>query len=66
MVLGSRAADVQNIINSRDLPGMAGFDHELKTLAARRRRAGNGSVQLPAGKHRTLGWEHKAILKLPA
>ena len=49
MVLGSKEADVQRILDSRDLPGMAGFDHELKVLAARRRRGETSAIQLPAG-----------------
>lgn len=49
MVLGSKEADVQKILNSRDLPGMAGFDHELRTIAARRKRQKDATVQLPLG-----------------
>ncbi len=49
LVLGSKASEVQRVLNSHDLPGMAGFDHELKTLAARRKRVTDQAVQLPTG-----------------
>jgi len=36
MVVGSASAEVAAVRNSRDLPGMASFDHELRNLASRR------------------------------
>lgn len=50
MVLGSSAAEVQKVVESRDLPGMAGFDEELKRMAARRRRTNATVHQLPSGR----------------
>ena len=51
LVLGSNASDIQRIRDSRDLPGMASFDHELRTLAARRKKDNNQAIQLPTGEH---------------
>ena len=50
MVLGSKESAVKKVMESRDLPGMAGFDHELKTLAARRKRESSQTIQLPSGQ----------------
>ena len=49
MILASTKEQVQAVQTSRDLPGLAGFDHELK-LAARRRRGTNKHLTLPSGK----------------
>ena len=48
-MLASSHSEVRAVQNARDLPGMAGFDHELK-LAMRRRRTGPAVLTLPPGK----------------
>ena len=50
LVVGSASSEVAAVRNSRDLPGMAGFDHELRTLASRRQRGSAVSAALPTGK----------------
>jgi len=55
MVVGSALAEVAAVRNSRDLPGMAGFDHELRILASRRQRSNAASPVLPSGEfHRSI------------
>ncbi len=49
-VLGSSQADVQAVQNARDLPGLAGFDHEeLRSMRRRRNHAPTASASLPSG-----------------
>jgi hypothetical protein len=49
MVVGSALAEVAAVRNSRDLPGMADFDHELRNLASRRQRSSTATITLPTG-----------------
>ena len=49
-VLGSSKADVQAVQNAKDLPGLAGFDHEeLRSMRRRRTHAATASSSLPSG-----------------
>lgn len=48
MLLASSVEDVQKVRSAKDLAGLAGFDHELRTAARRRRQTG-GAVELPKG-----------------
>ena len=48
MMVASSQEQVQAVQQSRDLPGLAGFDHELRT-AARRRRQAPTQLTLPTG-----------------
>ena len=49
-MVGSAPAEVEAVRNSRDLPGMAGFDHELRILASRRQRGNTAPAALPTGE----------------
>ena len=49
MLVASTQEQVQGVQRSRDLPGLAGFDHELRTAATRRRRAAT-QLTLPTGQ----------------
>ncbi|KAK9804353.1 hypothetical protein WJX72_008599 [[Myrmecia] bisecta] len=51
MMLASSAAEVEAIQHSRDLPGLAGFDHEHKQAMRRRQHAGGGALVLPKGEY---------------
>lgn len=50
LLLGSRHGEVEAVRASRDLPGLAGFDHELGVLAARARPGTAAGVKAPNGK----------------
>ena len=50
LVIASTHSEVQAVRNSRDLPGLAGFDQELRTLATRRRQSSaTAAIKLPTG-----------------
>lgn len=48
LMVASSKEQVQAVQHSRDLPGLAGFDHELRQ-AARRRRGATSQLALPTG-----------------
>ena len=55
-VLGSTRADVQAVKDAKDLPGLAGFDHEeLRNMRRRRTHAGVASLSLPTGQRNLSG-----------
>jgi hypothetical protein len=50
MLLASNAAAVKAVQGARDLPGLAGFDHEFtREMRRRSRPAGTAAVALPTG-----------------
>ena len=51
-VLGSTRADVQSVRDAKDLPGLAGFDHEeLRNMRRRHAHAGAAARSLPTGQY---------------
>ena len=48
-LLASAAHDVAAVRGARDMPGLAGLEHESRRAAARRRTAGGADVTLPTG-----------------
>ena len=48
-LLASAAHDVAAVRSARDMPGLAGLEHESQRAAARRRTAGGADVTLPTG-----------------
>ena len=49
LLLGSKRGEVEAVRASHDMPGMAGFDHELGVLASRARRGGAQEIKPPKG-----------------
>ncbi|MEW5317621.1 MAG: hypothetical protein WDW38_008904 [Sanguina aurantia] len=67
MLLASSVEDVQGVRSAKDLAGLAGFDHELRTAARRRRQTG-GAVELPKGDFTFKGyesWQRPGLLPAP-
>jgi hypothetical protein len=60
-LLASAAHDVAAVRSARDMPGLAGLEHESQRAAARRRTAGGADVTLPTGSSPlascALSWE---------
>lgn len=50
-VYASTKAEISQVQNSRDLPGLAGFEQELKQTMRRQRGSRNGTLKLPAGPY---------------
>jgi hypothetical protein len=48
-LLASAAHDVAAVRSARDMPGLAGLEHESQRAAARRRTVGGADVTLPTG-----------------
>ncbi|GMH46021.1 hypothetical protein BSKO_13985 [Bryopsis sp. KO-2023] len=62
MVLGSSQSDIQRIREAKELPGLLGFDGEVKRAAMRRRTRANTKANPPRGEF-TFG-DYK-VLNLP-
>lgn len=43
--------EVQQVRNSKDLPGLASFEQELKQSMRRQRGSRKGTLTLPSGQH---------------
>lgn len=49
-VYASTKQEVEQVRNSKDLPGLASFEQELKQTMRRQRGSRTGSLMLPSGK----------------
>lgn len=48
-LFASLASEVEQVRSSRDLPGLADFDHDLRRSARRQRGSRPGTLKLPTG-----------------
>lgn len=62
MLLGSSDSDVRQVKEAKDMPGLLGFDGEVKRAAQRKRTRANAKVGPPGGEY-TFG-DYK-VLNLP-
>ena len=63
-VYASTVQEVQQVRNSKDLPGLASFEQELKQTMRRQRGSRNNTLTLPSGKQGMASSLHTHALSL--
>ncbi|KAL3145517.1 hypothetical protein ABBQ32_003341 [Trebouxia sp. C0010 RCD-2024] len=67
-VYASTVQEVQQVRNSKDLPGLASFEQELKQTMRRQRGSRNGTLTLPSGPYvfqKFEAWQRPGLFPAP-
>ncbi|KAL0030412.1 hypothetical protein WJX79_002860 [Trebouxia sp. C0005] len=68
-VYASTKEEVEQVRNSKDLPGLASFEQELKQTMRRQRGSSRGKLTLPSGPYtfqKFEAWQHPGLSPMPS